>query len=452
MVHPEVLTCSLDPQPCPSAIFSLCPSIAYIRDLVSLAFVAFATQARWLLHPCAIGFPSHDALQSRRLSVSSGGVAWPSTGIRSISPVLAIVKLASVSFNLWVFSPRHPSKVNYTRSLVSANLINMHRKLLLLGTLLSGTYAQTLLEALSRVPALSNFTAFYQNNEAFAASYFGNESTYPITFLAPSNEAFTAYYAQHQISLFDVGPDVLLQLVQYHTLVSNLSSDNFTSSGSTGITAPTLLVNSPANNRTAGPSLAAKFGGAQRAAGQVVFIQSAGQASQPNRFKLMSRQSADDAHTAGVRSGLASTVNLQALSAEQGAWDGGRFHIVDGLLTLPTTCAETIRDAGLASLDNALNRTSLWPALDGSKNVTCLGPDNRAFQAAGNPDSNLTVEDLKGALLYHTLPEVAYSDFLVDGQEFKSLQNGTVRVKIDDSDGNRTIYFNNAKVINANVL
>ncbi|KAJ8108838.1 hypothetical protein OPT61_g7891 [Boeremia exigua] len=326
----------------------------------------------------------------------------------------------------------------------------MLRQLFLLGTALGGAYAQALLEALSKVPELSNFTTFYQNNEAFAAAYFGNESSYPITFLAPSNDAFASYFEQFQVSLFDVGPETLLQLVQYHTLVSDLKSENFTNVGSTGLTAPTMLKDSPNNNRSSGVNLAAKFGGPEKARGQVVFIQSAGLASSPNRFKLMSRQSSPQ--SAGVRSGLASTVNLQTLDADQGTWDGGSFHIVDGLLTLPTTCARTARTAGLASLDNALNRTKLWPSLDGSKNVTCLGPSNAAFQAAGNPDNALDETALASALLFHTLPEVAYSDFLVDGQEFKSLQNGTVRVRVEESDGNRTIWFNNARVIDANVL
>lgn len=320
---------------------------------------------------------------------------------------------------------------------------------LLLTAALGAAHAQTLLEALSKVPELSNFTTFYQNNEAFASAYFGNQSSYPITFLAPSNDAFTAYNTQNQVSLFDVSPDVLLQLIQYHTLVSDFKKENFTSAGTKGITAPTMLKDSPNNNRTTGVSLAAKFGGLERARGQVVFIQAAGSAASPDRF-LLSRQSTPS--NAGVRSGLASTVNVRALDATEGAWDGGSFHVIDGLLTLPTTCAKTIRTAGLASLDNAFNRTKLWPALDRSKNVTCLGPSNAAFAAAGNPQTALNETALTGALLYHTLPEVAYSDFLVDGQVFKSLQNGTVRVKIEENGENRTIWFNNAKVINANVL
>lgn len=326
----------------------------------------------------------------------------------------------------------------------------MFRQLILLGMPFGVTFAQTLLEALSRIPELSDFTTFYQNNEAFAAAYFGNESIYPITFLAPSNDAFATYFEQNQASLFDVEPDALLQLVQYHTLVSDLKSENLTNAGTTGLTAPTMLRDSPSNNRSSGVGLAAKFGGPERARGQVVFVQSAGQASTPNRFKLMSRQSSPQ--NSAVRSGLSSTVNLRALNAEQGTWDGGSFHVVDGLLTLPTTCAKTIRSAGLASLDNAGNRTLIWGRLDGTKNVTCLGPSNGAFQAAGNPDTTLNETDLTDVILFHTLPEVTYSDYLVDGQEFKSLQNGTVRVRIEENDGDRTIWFNNARVIDANVL
>ncbi|KAJ4361676.1 hypothetical protein N0V95_001660 [Ascochyta clinopodiicola] len=327
----------------------------------------------------------------------------------------------------------------------------MLRHLLLLGTALGGAYAQTLLEALSKVPELSNFTTFYRNNEGFAALYFGDTSSYPVTFLAPSDDAFTAYYKQHQISLFDLPLTDLLQIVQYHTLVSDLTRDNFTSSGNKGLTAPTMLRDSPNNNRSTGIGLAAKFGGLAKARGQVVFIQSAGQASSPNRFKLMSRQSSQP-ENAGVRSGLASTVNLRTLDADQGTWDGGRFHVVDGLLTLPTTCEKTIRSAGLASLDAAVNRTSLWTSVDSTKNLTCLCPDNAAFRAAGNPDINLNTSALQDILLYHALSVPAYSDFLTDGQEFKTLQNQTVRVRVEEKDGNRTIWFNNAKVINANVL
>jgi uncharacterized surface protein with fasciclin (FAS1) repeats len=48
----------------------------------------------------------------------------------------------------------------------------------------------------------------------------------------------------------------------------------------------------------------------------------------------------------------------------------------------------------------------------------------------------------------HTLDEVTYSNYLRDGQVIGTLNKTEVRVRIIDDE----IYFNNAKVIEANVL
>jgi uncharacterized surface protein with fasciclin (FAS1) repeats len=312
------------------------------------------------------------------------------------------------------------------------------------------THAQDLSTALAKHPTLSNFTAFYTNNEAFANAFFGNSSNYPITFLAPSNDAFASYQAQTGTSLNDAPLTTLLELVQYHTLVANFSANDLNQGGPAGFTAPTMLTGSEHNNRTVGPALASKFGGPGRAGGQVVFIKNADSGGSRKRFVLSTRQ--DGGGQSTIRSGLSSNVLINALDDEEGAWDGGRFHIVDGLLTPPELCSTTIRSAKLTGLDNALNRTDLWGTLNSATNITCLGPNDKAFGDAGSPEANLNVSALAGALLFHTLPEVAYSDFLVDGQEFKSLQNGTVRVKIEGEGKDRTIWFNNAKVVDANVL
>ncbi|KAH7091966.1 FAS1 domain-containing protein [Paraphoma chrysanthemicola] len=306
---------------------------------------------------------------------------------------------------------------------------------------------QNLLEAISKVPALSNFTAFYRNNAAFANALLGNASNYPITFLAPNDQAFASYQERNGISLTSLPPATLLAVLQYHTLVSSLSKENLTGdSGRAGNTIPTMLTTQN-NNRSVGISMAARFGGSQRASGQVVFIRSSEPSS--NRF-LLSRQ--NGLPQSSIRSGLSSDLSLLALEGDQGIWDGGRFHIVDGLLTPPQLCARTIRSSNLTSLDNALNRTRLWPSLDGSKNVTCLGPSNEAFARAGNPDAGLNETALTDAILFHTLDEVAYSDYLYNGQEFKTLQNGTVRVRVEGQGASRSVWFNNAKLINANVL
>lgn len=48
----------------------------------------------------------------------------------------------------------------------------------------------------------------------------------------------------------------------------------------------------------------------------------------------------------------------------------------------------------------------------------------------------------------HTLDQVAYTNYLEDGMTIGTLNGTTVRVSFQGDD----IYFNNAKVIKANVL
>jgi uncharacterized surface protein with fasciclin (FAS1) repeats len=319
-----------------------------------------------------------------------------------------------------------------------------------IASLATQTTAQSLLDAVSPIPELSNFTSFYKGNELFAALLYGNTSLYPITVLVPNDNAFAEYQAKHGIALTEVSPEILLPLVQYHTLATNLTKQNFTSGevGGSGTTVPTLMDTSN-NNRSVGTSLAAKYGGVEKAKGQVVFIK-ANTGTSGSKF-LLSRQSSDSGSS--IRSGLSSNVNLTVLDDSQNTWDGGRFHIIDSLLTPPDLCKTTIRDAGLVNLDRMLNRSGLWTALDGGQNLTCLGPNNAAFDAAGNPDEKFSENDLVKAVHFHTLPQVAYSDFLEDGMEFETLEsNMTVRVKVEGEGEQRQIWFNNAKVVDANVL
>lgn len=358
-------------------------------------------------------------------------------------------------------SPRH-TLVSHGISIFNYKGMRPSLLLPLLSSALPAT-SQTLLSAISAIPTLSNFTAFYTSNQPFADSLFLNQTQYPITVLIPNDDAFAAYKSENGIALTDLSADLLLPLIQYHTLVSSLSRENLTvqSGGkegpgsSSGTTIPTLLVGDDkgvGNNRSVGPALSSKFGGAERSRGQVVFISA--QSSSPSSKFLLSRQ-AGPGSSGSVRSGLSQNVNLTALD-DAGIWDGGRFHIIDAMLTPPTLCKTTIRQAKLTGLDNALNRSGLWTALDTSPNITCLGPSNSAFDKAGNPDKSLNETELSKALLFHTLPEVTYTDFLVDGREFTSLGNLTVRVRVEEKgegeEKEKVVWFNNARVVDANVL
>jgi len=158
------------------------------------------------------------------------------------------------------------------------------------------------------------------------------------------------------------------------------------------------------------------------------------------------RQASAQGTTENVRGGRGKVAEVNLID---GTWDGGYFQIVNSVLTPPQTCSSTIRPtAQLSGLDVALNRTGLWETLDHLKNVTCLAPNNNAFAAAGSPQTQLDPQKLTQALLFHTLPQPLYSNFLYDGLEITSAANLTVHVTVNSSG----IWFNDAKVISPNVL
>jgi len=75
-----------------------------------------------------------------------------------------------------------------------------------------------------------------------------------------------------------------------------------------------------------------------------------------------------------------------------------------------------------------------------------MSSGSRSCKLARNDESLHSQANRRDRL--HTLQNVAYTNYLEDGMKFKSLNNLTVRVRVKEGD----IYFNNAKVIEPNVL
>ncbi|RDW57500.1 hypothetical protein BP6252_13760 [Coleophoma cylindrospora] len=298
--------------------------------------------------------------------------------------------------------------------------------------------AQSFLEAIGAYPQLSNFTSLLTDYPVLASSLLSASATSPQTILVPDNTAFLNYENLTGIPVSAVPTTDLAPVIQYHILSGLLKSHNF--AAPQGITIPTSLVGQKYDNRTAGAALSSVGATNGNHDGQVVFIVPK---TNDSTTTLLVRQLSSAG--AVVQSGLGQQVNLTAID---GTWDGGSFHIVDGFLTLPEVCTETIQTWGLSSLDDSLNRTGLSSTLDHLNNVTCLGPSDQAFLQAGSPDIKANVSTLTNALMFHTIPEPLYSNFLQDGQTFTSLSNGTIRVTLKDGD----IFFNDAKVTQANVI
>ncbi|KAG8670671.1 hypothetical protein FPOAC2_07480 [Fusarium poae] len=261
-----------------------------------------------------------------------------------------------------------------------------------------------------------------------------------VTVLIPTNNAIESYLKTSSVSdVTELNQTELQVFFSYHILSASLTSSDF--DDPRGLSVPTLLQNSQFNNRSAGPQIESQFG--KGSDGQVVF------ASRQGRNK----RADDDLGGPNIilRAGLAQDVKMTAVDGSWGTNNTNSFQIVDKVLSPPRSCSNTvhtINDTRLVTLNSALIKAQLWPALDTSRNVTCLAPSTQAFKNAGSPDIKLSKSDLAGALLAHTLNEVTYSNYLRDGQVVGTLNNTEVRVSIRGND----IFFNNAKVIEANIL
>jgi uncharacterized surface protein with fasciclin (FAS1) repeats len=117
-------------------------------------------------------------------------------------------------------------------------------------------------------------------------------------------------------------------------------------------------------------------------------------------------------------------------------------------LTLPAYCTNTLSTIGLSSMLTSVNLTNSTDEWNGNPGLTCLSPTNQAFQGAGNPEITDSEDGLNSILDSHTIENVQYTTGLQNGQVLQSEANTTIIVTIK----NGSMYFNNAKVIRANVV
>ncbi|KAF4456480.1 serine threonine kinase [Fusarium albosuccineum] len=306
--------------------------------------------------------------------------------------------------------------------------------------------AQSLSEELSSAIAdystLSLFRSLLEAAPEALKQSFSEKST-DITVLIPTDDAINTYLSASGASdISDLNEDDMETFFSYHIMVSSLKASDFEEPQ--GMTIPTLLKKVEFNNRSAGADLTTQFG--KDAGGQVLF------ASPPSASgKKVKRAGEFSGPNVNLRAGLAQDVKMTAVDGSWGPKKANTYQIVDSVLLPPRKCSTTVRsikDTRLSALDTALNKTQLWPALDHSPNVTCLAPSTQGFKNAGDPQINMDTGDLRQALLAHTLTQVTYTDHLTDGMVLGTLNDTTVRVSIKKNE----IYFNNAKVVKANVL
>ncbi|KAK5075344.1 hypothetical protein LTS08_001590 [Lithohypha guttulata] len=151
--------------------------------------------------------------------------------------------------------------------------------------------AQSLLEAISTFPQLSNFTALMTDNPQLAGALLTSNSsslTGQSTILVPDNSAFTKVSALYNVSMGNLSIQQLEPYLQYHLLAGLVTADNFTASE--GVTVPTYLTGPTFNNRSAGAALGSSGADGDVRNGQVVFFQAKQTTSGSRKFVLRQLQ------------------------------------------------------------------------------------------------------------------------------------------------------------------
>ncbi|CAO1606401.1 hypothetical protein XANCAGTX0491_009899 [Xanthoria calcicola] len=296
--------------------------------------------------------------------------------------------------------------------------------------------AQSLLNATARYPQLSNFTELLSTFPDLAAGLLTNISTGPSrqTILVPSNDAFDSYQRQRGASVSSLSSSDVGNILNYHTLQGALSSSDIQQPN--GLVSETALRNSTyarrENATDAGDSLP-----------QVVYISSTETAT---GRKIKARQ-ISALSSVDVRSGQGNEIELEQTP---GNWSGGVFFVVNGFLTLPVNQTDTMTSANLTSFARGLARTDVADGTNAAKGLTCVCPNNQAFEAISNGNGNLT--DGPGSLLAtltrHGLTGSYYSTNFTDGDMIQS-QNG---YPILVTRRNGSIFLNDAQLVGSNYI
>ncbi|GAB7359519.1 hypothetical protein MBLNU230_g6163t1 [Neophaeotheca triangularis] len=125
-------------------------------------------------------------------------------------------------------------------------------------------------------------------------------------------------------------------------------------------------------------------------------------------------------------------------------YNNGIVHIIDSILTVPSSVSEALAYFNLTALADAATTANLVETLDTTSDITVLAPNDEAFAALAGADTS--PEELAQVLEFHVLPAVLYSSTILAGD----VENAPEGYDIQVTDAGVTI--NGASVVVADVL
>ena len=277
----------------------------------------------------------------------------------------------------------------------------MQFKHLSFAVLAATTSAQSLTQALSRQPQLSNLTTYLNLFPRLVSEL---ESLSNITLLAPNNQAFGALLGNNSNIASNTG--LIEALFSYHVL--NGSYANFSSSPSF---IHSVLMNTSYANVTGG---------------QVV-------------------EAVGTSNGSTFYTGL---LNKASTVGNVSKFTGGSIHTIDSFLTIPENCSQTAIELGTSSLVGALDAAKLVDAVDGLSDVTVFVPNNAAFQRIAGTLATLPLANVSNVLEYHVINGTVGYSTVLSNTTLTTLQGGKVHITVE----NGTVFVNSARVTIPNVL
>lgn len=231
----------------------------------------------------------------------------------------------------------------------------------------TGVASQSLVEAISAFPELSNFTSLMIANPGLAGALLTSNAsslTGPATVLVPDNSAFTKLSVRYNISMGKLSLEQLEPYLEYHLLVGLVGSTNFSTPG--GITVPSYLTGPTFNNRSAGAALGSTGADGDIHNGQVVFFEAKSTTTTANGTKKFALRQLQNP-TVNAQGGLARMIVCHSLASfnqadsnENSESDGRRRSMGRRLLS---NCRQVSFHPSHSFLSGLTSLADSWPFL-----------------------------------------------------------------------------------------
>lgn len=233
-----------------------------------------------------------------------------------------------------------------------------------------------------------------------------------VTFLAPSNEAFSAFLNDEANKGLFEKEDALRSFISYHLLDGTLYGSDFDNAK---MFVPTRMDDQAFTNVTGG---------------QVV------------------EASALSGDKVSIYSGLRQSSTLTRTNLN---FTGGTIHVIDRVLDIPSDLSTSLVATGLSATQGAMNQagTDFSTGLNTRKDVTVFAPSNSAFAAIANVATAWDPSTIANILDYHVLDGfVGYSNLLTNNSVARTVNGGSVTCTLHDG----SLFVNAARVIEADVI